>query len=278
VARNHAVTTGTHSKHAQAFSCWIEFTHRYGFGHGTYMDGLGEAIRIHLLGALYESVKQGDYTKGWSPDKPLLGNTAKEHVDQVAQAFVDTNRPDPQLDRFGNNSRLLSRQHHGHTNLDPATTHEKALMPSVIIRMWELAETTKEKCLARLVIGAFFHATQSYKYLKVNGERRTHIIFIRDVRFFRHHVELSHDDPDLAFSDAVAITFHYQKTNVQNATITMYHSGLTLLCPIKAWAAVIQYVCSLPNTTNNSPVCTYFQPHPDATPVHPRQVLPAHQH
>jgi hypothetical protein len=146
-------------------------------------------------------------------------------------------------------------------------------MPSVIIRMWELAETPKEKCLARLAIGAFFHAMRSCEYLQVSGERRTRIICVRDVRFFRRQIELSHDDPDLAFADAVAITFRYQKTDVRNATITMYRSGLSVLCPVKAWAGVVQYVRSLPNSTDDTPVCAHFQPHPDATPDHPGKFI-----
>jgi hypothetical protein len=125
------------------------------------------------------------------------------------------NRPDPRLDRFGNNSKLLHRQYKGHENLDQPTKHEKALTTPVFIRMWELAETPKEKHLARLVtIGAFYHAMRSCEYLKVQGERRTKVLCLHNLRFFRGLRELSHDDPDLPFADAICITFNYQKSAV----------------------------------------------------------------
>jgi hypothetical protein len=95
------------------------------------------------------------------------------------------------------------------------------------------------------------------------------MICVSDARFFRGHIELPHDSPDLAFADAVSITFRFQKTDVRNATITMYKSGLSLLCPVKAWAGIVQYVRSLPGTTDATPVCAHFHPHPDATPDNP---------
>ncbi len=135
--------------------------------------------------------------------------------------------------------------------------------------MWELAETPKEKHLARLAIGAFYHAMRSYEYLRVQGERRTKVLCLHNLRFFRGLRELSHDDPDLPYADAISITFNYQKTDVRDATITIYQTNQTILCPVRAWAAIVQSIKNLPGSTKNTPVCSLFQPATQSTPDNP---------
>jgi hypothetical protein len=73
-----------------------------------------------MLGAYCKSDCQGNYyTQGQDTSKPLLGTTAKEHVKQVALAFMVADWPDPQLlDQFGNHSKLLQRQYKGYENLN----------------------------------------------------------------------------------------------------------------------------------------------------------------
>ena len=237
------------------------------------MDRLNEATRVRMLGAFCESARQGNYTRGRNANNPLLGSTAKEHVEQVAAAFMAADRPDPRLDRFGNHSKLLRRQYKGYENTDRPTQHEKALTAAVFIRMWELAETPKEKHLARLAIGAFYHAMRSCEYLKVQGERRTKVICLRNLRFFRGLHELSHDDPDLPFADAISITFNYQKTDVRDATITMYRTGQSLLCPVRAWASIVRAIKNLPGATEHTPVCSLFQPAVNPTPDNPGKFI-----
>ena len=105
--------------------------------------------------------------------------------------------------------------------------------------MWEMACTDQEKALARLAIGAFFHAMRSCEYLRVAGERRTKIVCKQDVRFFLGSRELPHDHPDLFTADAVQITFRFQKSLIRDACITMYRTRDKILCPVRAWAGVI---------------------------------------
>jgi hypothetical protein len=223
-----------------------------------------------MLRAFCESVRQGDYTRGRDANHPLLGSTAKEHVEQVAAAFMAADRPDPRLDRFGNHSKLLQRQYKGYEKIDrPTKQHEKALTAAVFMRMWELAESPKEKHLARLAIGAFYHAMRSCGYLKVQGERRTKVLCPRNLCFFQGLRELSHDDPDLPFANAISITFNYQKTDVRDATITIYQTNQTILCPVRAWAAIVRAIKNLPGSTENTPVCSLFTPATKPTPDNP---------
>jgi hypothetical protein len=213
--------------------------------------------------------QSGDYTRGRDANHPLLGSTAKEHVKQVAAAFMAAGRPDPQLGRFGNHSKLLQRQYKGYENIDRPIKHEKALTAAIFVRMWELAESPKEKHLVRLAIGAFYHAMRSCEYLKVQGERCTKVLCSRNLCFFRGLRELSHNDPGLPFADAIFITFNYQKTDVRDATITMYPTDQALLCPVRAWAAIVGAIKNLPGSTENTPVCLLFTPATNPTPDNP---------
>jgi hypothetical protein len=183
----------------------------------------------------------------------------------VAAAFVAAERSDPRLDHTGKPSTLLQRQSRGHTNCDRGTKSEKAITASVLRRMWEIAKTPQEKHLARLAIGAFFFAMRSCEYLTVSGERRTKRVCIRNIRFYRGHEELSHDDPDLAFCDSVTITFEYQKRDERDETVTMYATGDTLLCPVRAWASIVQIVLHQPKTNKDTPCNTVFLENPNAT-------------
>jgi hypothetical protein len=184
-ARENGVIVNTHEKSNRSLRRWIEFADQFEFSPDNYMENLDESTRIRMLGAFCESVRQGNYTRGRDADNPLLGSTAKEHVKQVAAAFMAADRPDPRLDRLGNNSKLLHRQYKGYENLNRPTKHEKELTAPVFIRMWELTETPKENYLAHLAIGAFYHAMRSCEYLKVQGERRTKVLCLHNLRFFR---------------------------------------------------------------------------------------------
>jgi hypothetical protein len=209
---NTGVTAHTHEKSNQSLPCWIEFAYQFQFSTDIFMENLDEAIRIRMLGAFCESLCQRNYgTPG--AETSLLGTTTKDHFEQAAAAFMTADRLDPQLDRLGNNSKLLQRQYKGYENLDWPTKHEKALTAPVFIRMWDLPETPKEKHLARVAIGAFYYAMRSCEYFKVQGVH-TKVICLHNLRFFRGLRELSHDDPDLSYADTISITFNYQKTGV----------------------------------------------------------------
>ena len=120
--------------------------------------------------------------------------------------------------------------------------------------MWELTKTDQDKALARLAIGAFFYAMQSCEYLTVTGPRKTKIARVENIRFHLNGHEIPVTARNLARADTVSITFVEQKSDIKNQTITMYCTDDPLLCPVKAWAAVVQYILSFPGNDKNTPV------------------------
>jgi hypothetical protein len=52
-------------------------------------------------------------------------------------------------------------------------------------------------------------------------------------------------------------------------SINWYRTGRTILCPVRAWAAIVQSIKNLPGSTKNTPVCSLFQPATQPTPDNP---------
>lgn len=117
------------------------------------------------------------------------------------------------------------------------------------------------KTLSQLGVGAFFFACRSCEYLKVpqSEQRRTDIIRIRNIRFLLDGVVLSHSDPRLEFADCVSITFEWQKNDCRFETVTQMATGDLLLCPVRAWAAVVRRILGYPGADENTPVSAVWR-------------------
>jgi hypothetical protein len=59
---------------------------------------------------------------------------------------------------------------------------------------------------------------------------------------------------------SVSITFEFQKNDEQNDTITMHRTGDAYMCPVAAWAAVVQQILSYPGTGPTTTVNTMYDP------------------
>jgi hypothetical protein len=120
--------------------------------------------------------------------------------------------------------------------------------------MWQLANTEQDKALARLAIGAFFFAMRSCEYLKVRGPRKTKLLTLGNIRFRHKRVPVAHSDPRLHLSTVVSITFVSQKNGKKDTTITMYRTEDDILCPVKAWAAIVKHLLLDPATRSSTPI------------------------
>jgi hypothetical protein len=121
--------------------------------------------------------------------------------------------------------------------------------------MHEIASTSSELALARLAIGAFFFAMRSCEYLKVSGSpRKTKCLTVENIRFFSHGKKLDHTNTNLATASVVSITFVSQKTDVKNQTVTMYRTQDPLLCPVRAWAGIVQTILQDPDGSPSTAV------------------------
>jgi hypothetical protein len=105
-----------------------------------------------------------------------------------------------------------------------------------------------DKATCNLFIGAFFFAMRSCEYIKVEGPRKTKLLQLNNICFYKGQRQLLHSDTELPNTDCVSITFEEQKRDTKNDTITQHHSGNSLLCPVRVWASIVQRISSYPNS------------------------------
>ena len=87
---------------------------------------------------------------------------------------------------------------------------------------------------------AFFFAMRSCEYLKVQGERRTDALRVRNFEFRKDQRILDHSDPNLELADTITLTFEYQKRDKRDDPVTQSKTSDPLMCPVRAAAAVIR--------------------------------------
>jgi hypothetical protein len=98
---------------------------------------------------------------------------------------------------------------------------------------------------------------RSCEYIKVQDTRKTKLLELRNIRFFRGNVLIPHSSSSLSLADCVSITFEFQKRDTKNDTITQHQSGDKLLCPVKVWAYIIRRIRSYKYSTSSTTVNTY---------------------
>ena len=225
------VVGATHAKFNRHWSCWEEFLAMVDLRDDPFLDDFTRLSRIRILAGFASAFRD----RVFSPDDggKLVSGTVTAAVDDVAKRFRDNDRPDPRHDASGKAAHLLQRQKRGHLNQDPSTTHQKAITPQFLRYQHQLAVTTKEKALAQLATGAFFFAMRSCEYLSVSGARRTRLLELQNIRFFKANKELLHNDPRLCTADTVSITFYFQKNDERDDTVTMWRTTDELLCPVR---------------------------------------------
>ena len=67
--------------------------------------------------------------------------------------------------------------------------------------------------------------------------RQTKPLRKMNIRFWKDHKLVPHDDPNLNLSDAVTLDFEFQKTKQRFQSITQYKSNHPKFCPVKAVTA-----------------------------------------
>jgi hypothetical protein len=102
---------------------------------------------------------------------------------------------------------------------------------------------------------------RSCEYLRVSGERRTKVLELCHIRFFKEKRELRHSDPNLHSASIVSITFELQNKETKFDTITHHRSNHKVICPVIIWARIVKRIRSYPNSSDHSKVNTYRDNH-----------------
>lgn len=132
-----------------------------------------------------------------------------------------------------------------------------AITASILREFYKMSISAYDKALCELFIGAFFFAMRSCEYVQVTGTRKTKLLTIGNIQFFKGRKRLDHHDPFLHFADCVSITFEQQKRDAKNDIITQHKSNDPILCPVKIWCKIIRRIISIPSHTKATPVNTF---------------------
>lgn len=136
---------------------------------------------------------------------------------------------------------------------------QKAVTPKVVRGVTAMHRTEADVACGQLAGGAFFHAMRSCEYSKVSGERRTKLLQLEDLYFYRNNKLVSHSDPNLELSDYIVINFKFQKNNEREAKVPSHATRDHTMCPVKFWAALTKRVLSYPGTGEKTHVNTYLK-------------------
>ena len=179
----------------------------------------------------------------------------------MAAKFRRDLRVFPGHDNAGGLHGELEDQIRGYRNTDPPPDHQKAATPRLIRLINSSAVGEIGKAIADLITGAYFFACRPCEYSSTpqREEKRTKIIIVKNVRFFRGGSEISHDRPTVQSADFVCVTFEDQKNRRKLQTRTQRRNGQPVLCPVLAWSKIIKRVRGLPGSTDDSPVCSVSQ-------------------
>jgi hypothetical protein len=199
------------------------------------------------MGAFAAALRRRQFSR---PDeKELASKTVQEAVAKLGEIFRANVGYNP-THGTGSHSLhpLLTRQFRGMRNLDPGEVQQKALPVSVYRELHRVARMSTlplDTTIAWLQTMAYFWCMRSCEYSDVQGDHRTKILCVRNIRFFdKNNRDISRNVPYLSNAVTVSITFEFQKKEVRNDTISHQKSGDTVafgeMCPVRATIALVK--------------------------------------
>jgi hypothetical protein len=134
----------------------------------------------------------------------------------LAQAFTAADRQDPRLARDGKLVFVLQRQTKGYNNLDPAKSPQQSIPISILNYIYYTVITHVEKATAELLIGAFFFTLRSCECCTVDGDRKTKLLSIKHISFYKNNKLLNMYDNYIHEADCMKIIFKTHKNGLKN--------------------------------------------------------------
>ncbi len=149
----------------------------------------------------------------------------------------------------------LTRQFHRMRNLDPREKQQRALPICVYHELLHLAQISPLGCspldsiVAWLQTMAYFWCMQSCEYSDVQGERKTKILCVRNIRFFnKNGRDILANIDKLTEATTIFITFEFQKNGIRNDTISHQKSFDKInggeMCPVRAATEIVKCIHS----------------------------------
>jgi hypothetical protein len=192
-AREGAVTGSTHENHTWSWNCFTKYLDSIGLSHDVFLDSFTRSKRNKIIGAFAMAVRQGRFST--KAHDTLASGSVRNTISDISATFRENGRQNPTKDNDLQLSFILLRQFRAFKNADPKEKQQKAIPACVIaeIAKWKLTEN--QCAILQLTIIAFFFAMRSCEYVKVQQQekRRTEILRLPNIRFFKNGRLIKHD-------------------------------------------------------------------------------------
>jgi len=249
--RDDGITQNMKDKETRVWKWWSDYARSIGFSEDIWLSSLLPEQRTHIMGAFAAAYCRRQFSR---PDeRDLVASTVQEAMAKLGEIFRANVGYNP---TYGNGSQslhpLLTRQFRGMRNLDPGEVQQKALPVSVYWELHRVAAASSlllDSTIAWLQTIAYFWCMRSCEYSNVQGEHRTKMLCVRNIRFFdSNNRDISSNLQSLASAATVSITFEYQKKEARKDTISHQYSGDKLgrgeMCPVMAAVSLIKALYS----------------------------------
>jgi len=253
-----ATTTQYRRFNTASWAKWTSFIGSIDIGDDPFLEKFEQHERNQFITLFAQYLRSKPTSTGRVPE--LAEGSIRNTISTVAQTFLENHAADPRIANDGNTAISIRRILAGFKALDSNDKRQKAIPISVIRQVHKLYSKSNDPqaiAVSQLIVGAFFFAMRSCEYSKTTSpteSKRTKIVSIGDVRFFRHSQLIQHKDDTLQDVDIVSITFRSQKNGEKNQTISMHKSNDPDLCPVKIWASIIKRIRSYKSASDSSPV------------------------
>ena len=253
---------------------WKEFVEGWGVRGDPLLDQVpADSERLLLARGflvrhrLFKFDPQGRSTE--EREKPVVSSTLRDAISSVASSFRKCGRPSPfhlqnRVNDTGSVHPRIRALLKGFESLDDPPKRQKAVTPALLRDLMLMVKDFPEgsKHAADLIIGAYFFAMRACEFCTTKNRGRTKILTCGHVTFRdKERNEVPHSDAQLGLKAAfVTICFVDQKNGTKMERRSQRRSGVRGLCPVEAWAAVIQRIeRQFPGISDKKdlPVCSY---------------------
>ena len=159
VARQGAVTGGTHESQARSWRRYIDYIEGIGLRNDPFLDNLTKGKRNHIMCCFALALREGRFSK--PPFGRLANGTVSSAVSHVCATFRENSRSNPTKDDDLQSSFLLQRLYRAFKNKDPKEKQQKAVPPCVIAKVTEVQVTELQIARSQLSVIGFFFAMRS---------------------------------------------------------------------------------------------------------------------
>jgi hypothetical protein len=252
--RDEGVTKNTKDKESRAWKRWTEYARCIGFEDDVWLTYLSPEQRIQIIGAFAAALRRRHFSR--PNEKDLVSSTVQETVAKLGEIFRSNVGYNPTHGTGSNQLHpALTRQFRGMKNLDPGEKQQRALPVCIYHDLHRLAKISPTECspldsvIAWLQTIAYFWCMRSCEYSDVNGERRTKLLCVRNIRFFdESNRDISSKLDLLTEATTVSITFEFQKKDVRDETVSHQKSFDKInggeMCPVRAAAEIVRRIYS----------------------------------